>query len=117
VRSKSVKIEPNNRASKVYENKVMKNHHGGVLLVAIICMGIPMAAAGCVRTSRPGDEVWSERSKLGKGAISCADGMLYCLDERSGMVVLIEASSKGWQEHGRFKLEPQTKIRSSSGGI
>jgi len=30
---------------------------------------------------------------------------------------LIEASPKGWQERGRFKLDPQTKIRPSQGRI
>jgi hypothetical protein len=32
-------------------------------------------------------------------------------------VALVEASPKGWQERGRFKLEPQTKIRADKGGI
>jgi hypothetical protein len=43
--------------------------------------------------------------------------MLYLLDEKSGDCVLIEASPEGWKEHGRFKLDPQTKIRSSQGAI
>ena len=63
-----------------------------------------------------GESVWNDR-KLGKGAIGYADGMLYCLEETSGTVALIEASPKGWTEHGRFKLEPQTKIRSARGKI
>ena len=64
---------------------------------------------------KSGKEVWSERNALGKGALSSADGMLYCLDENSGTVVLAEASPKGWKEHGRFKLDPQSKIRDSQG--
>jgi len=43
--------------------------------------------------------------------------MLYCLDEGTGNVVLVEASPKGWTEHGRFRLEPQSTIRSPSGRI
>ena len=43
--------------------------------------------------------------------------MLYCLDEGSGTVALVEASTKGWAEHGRFKLDPQSKIRSSDGRV
>jgi len=42
---------------------------------------------------------------------------LYCLEENSGTVALVDASPKGWQEHGRFKLEPQSDIRSSQGRI
>ena len=65
-------------------------------------------------TERP---KWREKSKLGKGALSCADGMLYLLSENDGTVVLIEASSDGWKESGRFKLSPLSKIRSNRGHI
>jgi outer membrane protein assembly factor BamB len=65
---------------------------------------------------KTGEEVWSTRA-LTKGAIGAADGMLYCLEESSGMVVLADASPAGWKERSRFKLDPQTKIRSSRGRI
>jgi hypothetical protein len=32
-------------------------------------------------------------------------------------VALIEASTQGWKEHGRFRIEPQTKIRSERGKV
>ena len=54
---------------------------------------------------------------LGKGAIGYADGMFICLDERDGTVALIEASTEGWKEKGRFKLAPQTKQRAPQGKI
>ena len=57
------------------------------------------------------------RNALGKGALSSADGMLYCLDENNGTVVLAEASPRAWKEHGRFKLDPQSKIRDSQGRV
>jgi len=114
---KLVKIETGNKATTVYENKVMKNHHGGVILVGDHLYGHSDGSGWMCQDFKSGDEVWAERNKLGKGAIACADGMLYCLDERSGTVVLIEASPKGWNEHGRFKLDPATKIRSPQGGI
>jgi len=114
---KLVKIESGNKATTVYENKVMKNHHGGVILVGDHLYGHSDGSGWVCQDFKTGNEVWSERSKLGKGAIACADGMLYCLDEGSGTVVLIEASPKGWSEHGRFKLDPQTKIRSPQGRI
>jgi hypothetical protein len=31
--------------------------------------------------------------------------------------VLIDASTEGWKEHGRFKLKPQTKLRKPAGKI
>ena len=49
--------------------------------------------------------------------MSYADGMLYCLDEGSGTVVLAEASTKGWSEKGRFTLTPQTTLRKRDGRV
>ena len=51
------------------------------------------------------------------GAIAYADGRFYCLGEDEGEVVLIEASTEGWKEHGRFKLDPQTDQRKPAGKI
>jgi hypothetical protein len=66
---------------------------------------------------KTGNEVWSDKKSLGKGAIGCADGMLYLVDESNGNVALIEASPKGYSEKGRFKLEPQSAIRNPQGRI
>ncbi|MBI2948144.1 MAG: PQQ-like beta-propeller repeat protein [Verrucomicrobia bacterium] len=115
--SKLVKIGPDNQATDVYENKVMKNHHGGVVLVGEYLYGHSDGTGWLCQNFKTGEEVWSERRKLGKGAITCADGMLYCLDEADGTVALLEASPTGWQERGRFKLDPQTAIRSPQGRI
>ena len=112
---KKVSIGPGNKVTVVYENKVMKNHHGGVILVGDYLYGYGDPGWVC-QDFKTGELVWNER-KLGKGAVGYADGMLYCLEESSGTVALVEASPKGWNEHGRFKLEPQTKIRSSRGRI
>lgn len=112
---KQVKIGPGNEVSTVYENKLMKNQHGGVILVGDYLYGHGDPGWIC-QNFTTGEEVWNHRG-FGKGAIAYADGMLYCLEESSGTVALVEASSKGWQEHGRFKLDPQTTIRSSQGRI
>ena len=53
----------------------------------------------------------------GKGCIAYADGRFYCVDEQKGNVVLIAATAEGWQEQGRFRLSPQTKIRANKGKI
>ncbi|MGH7955536.1 MAG: PQQ-binding-like beta-propeller repeat protein [Opitutaceae bacterium] len=113
--SKMVRIEPGNKVTIVYENKVMKNHHGGVILVGDHLYGYADPGWGC-QDFNTGESVWNHRG-LGKGAVGYADGMLYCLEESSGTVALVEASPKGWKEHGRFKLDPQTKIRSARGRI
>jgi outer membrane protein assembly factor BamB len=113
--SKLVRIGPGNEVTTVYENKVMKNHHGGVVLVGDYLYGYGDPGWVC-QDFKTGESVWNHRG-LGKGAVSAADGMLYCLEESSGTVALVEASPQGWKEHGRFKLEPQTKIRSPQGRI
>ena len=115
--SKLVKIGPQNNASEVYFNKVMKNHHGGVILLDGHLYGYSDGPGWICQDFKSGKEVWAEKKALGKGAIAYADGMFYCLTEDGGTVALIEASSKGWQEHGRFKLEPQSAKRSRSGRI
>jgi outer membrane protein assembly factor BamB len=112
---KSIKIGPDNKVSTVYENKVIKNHHGGVIRVGEYVYGHADPGWAC-QEFKTGKEVWNHRD-FGKGAIACADNMFYCLEERSGTVALIDVSPKGWQEHGRFKLAPQSKNRASSGAI
>jgi outer membrane protein assembly factor BamB len=112
---KLVRIGAGNEVSDVYENKVMKNHHGGVILVGDYLYGHADPGWTC-QNFKTGEEVWNYRG-FGKGAIAFADGMLYCLDESNGSVALIDASPKGWQEHGRFKLDPQTTIRTAQGRI
>ncbi|MEA3211510.1 MAG: outer membrane protein assembly factor BamB [Chthoniobacter sp.] len=112
-----IRIEPGNKLTVVYENKTMKNHHGGVILVGDHLYGHSDGVGWVCMDWKTGSEVWSEKGKLGKGALGYADGMLYCLEESTGNVALVEASPKGWNEKGRFKLDPQTDIRSPQGRI
>lgn len=117
VGSKLVKVDSANNATDVYENKVMKNHHGGVVLVGGHLYGYSDGSGWMCQDFKTGEEVWSERTALGKGAVAYADGMLYCLAEDSGTLVLVEASPSGWKEKSRFKLDPQSSIRSPAGRI
>lgn len=112
---KLIKIGANNEVTTVYENPLMKNHHGGVVLVGDYVYGHADPGWLC-QNFKTGEEVWRHR-EFGKGAVTSAGGMLYCLEERSGTLMLVEASPKGWQEKGRFTLDPQTKIRSSRGAV
>jgi outer membrane protein assembly factor BamB len=112
---KLVKLGAGNAVSDVYENKVMKNHHGGVVLVDNHLYGHADPGWVC-QNFKTGEEVWNHRG-FGKGALGYADGRLYCLEENTGTVALVEASPKGWKEHGRLKLDPQSRIRSSQGRI
>lgn len=101
----------------VYEdNKVMKNHHGGVVLVNGKIFGHSDGAGWVCQDLLTGKEVWAYKD-FGKGAVHYADGMLYCLDERKGTVALVPASETGWEEKGRFTLNPLSEKRSKQGGI
>jgi outer membrane protein assembly factor BamB len=113
---KLVRIGAGNKVTLVYENKVMKNHHGGTVLLGDHIYGYSDENGWTCQDVSNGEAVWKHKG-LGKGAIAYADGMLYCVEESSGNVVLAEASPKGWNEKGRFKLDPQTKIRSARGRI
>ncbi len=116
---KLIKVGSNHEVSTVYQdNKVMENHHGGVVYVNGFLYGYSEVRGGSwtCQNFKTGEEVWTSKN-LGKGAVACVDGMLYCLEEGSGTVALVEVSSKGWNERSRFKLDPQTSIRSPSGRI
>ena len=115
-----VEISPTNEATELYDGKarkLMKNHHGGVLRIGDDLYGHSDGSGWICMDFATGQQKWREREILGKGAIAYADGMFYCLGEDDGEVVLIDASPEGWQEHGRFTLDPQTTIRKDRGKI
>lgn len=112
-----VEVDPDNNATVVYDNKLMKNHHGGVVLLEGKLYGHSDGVGWLCQDFASGERVWRERSALGKGAIAYADGRFYGLSEDEGEVVLFEASPEGWTEHGRFTLEPQTELRKPKGKI
>jgi outer membrane protein assembly factor BamB len=116
-----LKLTPNGngtKAEKVYANKNMTNHHGGVVRVGEYVYGFSDSERNWIcQNFQTGETVWSGQKKLGKGSLTCADGHLYCYSESDGTLVLVEASPKGWKEDGRFKIPRETTIRSSSGKI
>jgi outer membrane protein assembly factor BamB len=114
---KSVKVGAGNAVETLYESTDMVNHHGGVILVGDHLYGYNDKAGWTCMDFKTGAVKWADKKGLGKGAIHSADGMLYLLEERTGTVVLIEASPEGWKEHGRFTLSPQTTNRNPKGMI
>ncbi len=112
-----VEMGANHSITKVYDNRLMSNHHGGVIQIGEHLFGHSNKKGWTCQEFDTGEKVWQERGELGKGAIAYADGRFYCLGEDDGEVVLIAASQEGWQEHGRFRLEPQTELRSPRGRI
>lgn len=92
------------KVEKVYSNKNMVNHHGGVILLDGKIYGFSDGKGWSCIDFMTGESVWKTREELGKGTISYADGMFYIRDEGKGKgtIALIEASPAGYKEHGRF---------------
>ena len=112
----AVRLGTNNSIAPLYSNKVMKNHHGGVICVDGYLYGHSDGAGWVCQELKTGKEIWSHKG-FGKGSVTYADGKLFCLDERNGDVALVEASTQGWKELSRFKLAPLSSKRSPQGGI
>jgi outer membrane protein assembly factor BamB len=113
---KMVEVKADGTASEVYRHGNMENHHGGVILIGDYIYGHSKQGWTCL-DFKTGEPKWVENQKLKKGAIAYAGGRLYLLDEKTGQVVLIEPSPEAWKEHGRFTLEPQSKVRNPKGAI
>ena len=101
----------------VYENKVMKNHHGGVIKLGDYLYGYSDGYGWVCQNFKNGELKWNEKKSLGKGAIAYADNRFYCLGEGDGRVILIEATPEGWKAKGEFTITPQTEQRNPKGKV
>lgn len=89
-------------ASQVYANHVMVNHHGGVVKVGDCLYGYSDSKGLTCQDFKTGEVKWTEKDKIKKGCLSYADDLLYCREEDSGNVLLVEASPAGYHEKGRL---------------
>jgi outer membrane protein assembly factor BamB len=113
---KLVSVGAGDAPTDLWSNTNLINHHGGVVRLGDHLYGHSDKGGWTCLDWKSGEVKWADKS-LGKGALHCADGMLYLLDERDGSVVLADAAETGWKEHGRFKLDPQTTQRKPDGRI
>jgi outer membrane protein assembly factor BamB len=114
-----VKLTPDGsgiKAEKVYSNKNLINHHGGVIRVGDHLYGHSDRGGWICLEFKTGKVVWDER-RIDKSSVTCADGQLYCYSERDGTLVLVEATPTGFKENGRFKIPRQTAQPRKSGRI
>jgi outer membrane protein assembly factor BamB len=90
-------------ANQVYANKVMVNHHGGVIKVGDYVYGHSDSKGWTCQDFTTGEAKWQEKEKLKKGTLAYADGHFYLRQEdKPGTLALIEATPDGYKEHGRF---------------
>jgi len=105
------------KAEVVYRNKVMKNHHSGVVLVNGLLFGCSEPNGWVCQDFETGKAIWEEKHIFDAGSFAYAEGHLICYGESKGEVALVEASRKGWIEKSRFAIPQQTKIPRKSGKI
>ncbi len=89
-------------AQEVYFTREMRNHHSSSVLVGDHLYGFSGSILTAMRFDT-GEVAWRDRS-VGKGALTFADGHLYCFSE-NGVVGLVEATPDGYREKGRFRIE------------
>jgi outer membrane protein assembly factor BamB len=96
------------KADEVYFTKKMQNHHGGMVLLDGYLYGANNSKLTCLEF-KTGKVMWGDSGPTaGKGSVSLADGRLYYRDE-GGRVLLVEASPKGYVEHGKFDQPERSK--------
>lgn len=118
VGSKLVEIDEDFQASDVWQNTVMKNHHGGVVKVGDHLYGFSDGAGLICQEWATGEMVWNERGQYTtKGAVHVADGLLYALNEQDGALTLGKATPEGFETRGRLILEPQSENRHPQGRV
>jgi outer membrane protein assembly factor BamB len=105
------------KAEQVYENRDLGVYIGGVVLVGGHLYGASDRGGWTCMDFKTGKVAWAARRKLEKGSVTAAEGKLYCLTEKEGLAVLVEATPEGYKESGRFQLPRQSKLRLSGGGI
>lgn len=99
-------------AQQSYANKNMVNHHGGVILVGDYLYGFSDGKGWICQDFKTGAIVWRNNG-VGKGALTYADGHLYCRSEGpKGTVALVEATPAGYRETGRFEQPQRSKSES-----
>jgi outer membrane protein assembly factor BamB len=89
------------KASEVYFNREMRNHHASSILIGKHLYGFSSQILTAM-DMMTGNVAWRDRS-VGKGNMTYADGHFYVMSER-GDVALVEATPEAYKEKGRFSI-------------
>jgi outer membrane protein assembly factor BamB len=122
-----VKLTPDGqgglKSKVVYVNKVMTNHHGGVVLLRGHVYGTSGNIAGhktgnfVCQDFLTGKQVWSEKKALEPSSVIAAGDHIYCYGQATGTLACMDASPAGFKETGRFKIPQTSDKRKKEGGI
>ncbi|AWM39004.1 outer membrane biogenesis protein BamB [Gemmata obscuriglobus] len=107
------------KATEVYtKNKVVANHHGGVVRVGDYIYGHSDSSGWvCFDMKKGGDEAVWQNKGVGKGSVSFADGFLYCYSENDGTLARVKAAETGYVESGKFAIPQKSKLRPKQGKV
>lgn len=111
------------KAEKLYSNKALDNHHGGVVRVGDYVFGSKGNANQQSRLPfvclelKSGKPAWTADDKLEPSAVSYADGLLYCYGQETGTLVRVKAGPGGFAEVGRFTIPEESRFRQPAGRI
>lgn len=94
---------------QVYANRAMAVHHGGVVKVGDCLYGYSDSKGLACQNFQTSEIAWSEKEKIKKCCLSYADGALYCREEDTGTVILLDASPTGYKEKGRLPQPDRAK--------
>jgi outer membrane protein assembly factor BamB len=94
--------------------KVMKNNHGGVVLVEGHVYGFSEPGMWVCQDLDSGKAAWTERNEIGgrSGSITAADNMLYLYSDE-GEIGLLAADPKEFRLSGKFTIPERSKFPST----
>lgn len=90
-------------AKQVWASKDMDNHHGGVILWKGYLYGSSSSGKWTCYDWETGATKYSDRG-VGKGSLTCADGLLYTLSESGRKVGLVQPTPDGHKIISEFKI-------------
>ncbi len=103
-------------AEVLWQDRKVKNHHGGMILVDGHLYGHSDRTGFVCQRATDGELVWNNRD-VDKGCMTWADGRFYHVEEDSGDILLIEASPEKLSLRGKFTMDPQTERRKPDGRV
>jgi len=98
-------------AQQVFANHLINNHHGGVVRVGDYIYGYCDGKGLTCQNARTGEALWAENAKIKKSSVSYADGKLYCREEDTGAIILVDAAPGGYTEKGRFTQPERSEAK------
>ncbi len=93
--------------TRKWTDKELDNHHGGVVLVDGYIYGTTHNGKWVCLYFDTG-EVKYKVDGIGKGSVSYADGMLYCYEEKEGVLALVRPTPEKFDVVSSFKIEMGT---------